>query len=162
MSGGYSLYKVLLGVHLLESQAYKLEGTQVSFLQTTLLSKASKIISIKCSLPKPVAKTIFQLDGTYAFHCISLHYSAFHCISVSGWILFYRGESGSLLAGLLPVPYISLHNGFTFWIILYSVGFFSTGFGCLPWHFPDLSPSKATCPRTVPFRSSFLFYSGPG
>ena len=53
-------------------------------MQTTLLSKASKIISIKCSLPKPVAKTIFQLDGTYAFHCIS----------VSGWILFYRGESG--------------------------------------------------------------------
>ena len=66
------------------------------------------------------------------------------------------------VAGLLPVPYISLHNGSTFWIILYSVGFFSTGFGCLPWHFPDLSPSKATCPRTVPFRSSFLFYSGPG
>ena len=53
-------------------------------MQTTLLSKASKIISIKCSLPKPVAKTIFQLDGTYAFHCIS----------VSGWILFYSGESG--------------------------------------------------------------------
>ena len=121
-----------------------------------------------------------------------MHFIAFHCISVSGWILFHRGESGksqvcsrlqpifssrvlrlyishfsvykngSLLAGLLPVPYISLHNGFTFWIILYSVGFFSTGFGCLPWHFPDLSPSKATCPRTVPFRSSFLFYSGPG
>jgi hypothetical protein len=62
---------------LVESQAYKLEGTQVSFLQTTLLSKASKIISIKCSLPKPVAKTIFQLDGTYAFHCISLHFIAF-------------------------------------------------------------------------------------
>ena len=42
-------------------------GTQVPFLQTTLLSKASKITSIKCSLPKQVAKNIFQLDGTYAF-----------------------------------------------------------------------------------------------
>ena len=120
-----------------------------------------------------------------------MHFIAFLCMSVSGWILFYRGESGKsqvcsrLQPIFLPVfsgciyptslsikwkfvgwtaakPYISLHNGFTFWIILYSVGFFSTGFGCLPWHFPDLSPSKATCPRTVPFRSSFLFYSGPG
>ena len=26
--------------------------------------------------------------------CISLHFIAFHCISVSCWILFYRGESG--------------------------------------------------------------------
>ena len=61
----------------MELQVYKLEGVQVSFLQTTLLSKASKIISIKYSLPKPVAKTIFQLNGTYTFHCISLHFIAF-------------------------------------------------------------------------------------
>ena len=57
-------------------------------MQTTLLSKASKIISIKCSLPKPVAKTIFQLDGTHAFHCISLHF----CLWLDS-ILFHRGES---------------------------------------------------------------------
>ena len=42
-------------------------GTQVPFLQTTLPSKASKLTSTKCSLPKQVSKNIFQIDGTYAF-----------------------------------------------------------------------------------------------
>ena len=114
-----------------------------------------------------------------------MHFIAFHCISVSGWILFYRGESGKsqVCSRLQPIfssrvlrlyiSHFSVYKMEVCWLdcsqyptylyimdLLFGVAFF--GFGCLPWHFPDLSPSKATCPRTVPFRSSFLFYSGPG
>ena len=92
-----------------------------------------------------------QVPANCFFPCCRLYISHF---------LVY--EMDVCWLGCSPYPTLSLHDGFTFWIILYSFWFFSTGFGCLPWHFPDLSPSKATCPRTVPFRSSFLFYSGPG
>ena len=114
------------------------------------------------------------------------------CISVSGWLLFYRGESGKsqVCSRLQPffssrvlrlyISHFSVYKMEVCWLdcsqyptylyimdLLFGssfilLDFFSTGFGCLPWHFPDLSPFKATCPRTVPFRSSFLFYSGPG
>ena len=41
-----------------------------------------------------------------------MHFIAFHCISVSGWILFYRGESGKsqvcrIFSSRVPRLYIS-------------------------------------------------------
>ena len=109
-----------------------------------------------------------------------MHFIAFHCISVSGWILFYRGESGksqgcSRLQRIfssrvlrLYISHFSVYKMEVCWLDcsqypthLYIMGLlFGSSFilldsfpliGCLPWHFPDLSPSK--------FPSDPVFYS---